>query len=97
MTALERSELDAMIPQERARHEELLRQRDVIVDLRVCLKGAIQQRDDARKALAELWGSLCPDCGPDDYAQLVALIVAEMSALLKNAGIGTASPDLFVD
>lgn len=29
----------------------------------------------AQEAMHELWGTACPDCGPDDYAAIVKAIV----------------------
>ena len=32
----------------------------------------------AQEAMQELWGRLCPDCGPEDYLYILAYVLVVM-------------------
>lgn len=40
----------------------------------------------AQEAMAELWGGLCPDCGPDDYAGILAELKRHLPAVHASQG-----------
>jgi hypothetical protein len=39
------------------------------------------ERDRLQQAMAELWGTFCPDCGPQDYATIIQHVTAERDRL----------------
>ena len=44
---------------------------------------------NAQEAMAEIWGALCPDCAPDNYAAIVDEVV-ERNEKLKELQAKTA-------
>jgi hypothetical protein len=51
----------------------------------------------ANEAMHEIWGTICPDCGPDNY-EFIAAEVAKLRAQVDNAYVdvvfdGPPGPD----
>jgi hypothetical protein len=54
-----------------------------------------EERERMRAALSELWGSLCPDCGPEDYASIAKhAIDASIGEPAAEQDTGTADDQI---
>lgn len=48
----------------------------------------------AKEAMAELWGTFCPDCGPEEYAGILAEVAKYAPAPDPEAGLRALETEL---